>query len=107
MSYLEDFKVLTGAGVDVSKFFGAAYEVGIFSSYSKRICYRRIATRRTNNASELHAALRTVFENHCSTSNTTPASYDVTVLVMIKPKKHQRLVDLLLQSGIVARNNRV
>jgi len=42
---------------------------------------------------ELHAALRAVFENHCSTSNTTPASYDVTALVIIKQKKHQRLAD--------------
>jgi len=39
----------------------------------------------------LHAALRTVFEKHFSTSNTTPASLDVTALAIIKPKKHQRL----------------
>jgi len=37
------------------------------------------------------------FENHC-TSNTTPASYDVTALAIIKPKKHQRLADPSLQS---------
>jgi len=55
---------------------------------------------------ELHAALRTVFENHCPTSNTTPASCVVTALA-IKPKKRQRLADPLLQSGVVTRNNRV
>jgi len=55
----------------------------------------------------LHAALRTVFENHCSASNTTPASYNVTALTIIKPKKHQRLADPLLQSGVVTYNNRV
>jgi len=60
-----------------------------------------------NDAWELHAALTTVFENHCSTSNTTPASYDVTALAIIKPKKHQRLADPLLQSSVVTRNNRV
>jgi len=53
----------------------------------------------------LHAATRTVFENHCSTSNTTPASYDVTASAIIKPKKHRRLADLLLQSGVVTHNN--
>jgi len=42
-----------------------------------------------------------VFENHCSTSNTTPASYNVTALANIKPNKHQRLADPLLQSGVV------
>jgi len=42
---------------------------------------------------ELDAALRTVFENHYSTNNTTPASYDVTILAIIKPKKYQRLAD--------------
>jgi len=36
-----------------------------------------------------------------------PASYDVTGLVIIKPKKHQRLPDPLLQSGVVTHNNRV
>ena len=41
-----------------------AYEVGIISSYSNRICYRKIAKSRTKDAWELHAALRTVFENH-------------------------------------------
>jgi len=51
--------------------------------------------------------LRTVFENHCSTSNTTPASYDATGLAIIKPKKYQMLADPLLQSDVVARNNRV
>jgi len=51
-----------------------AYEVGINSSYSNRICYRKIAKSRTKDAWGLHATLRTVFENHCSTSNTTPAS---------------------------------
>jgi len=55
----------------------------------------------------LHAALRTVFENYCSTSDTTPDSYDVTALTIIKPEKHQRLADLLLQSGVVIHNNRV
>jgi len=53
----------------------------------------------------MHATLRTVLENHCSTSNTTnPASCDATALVMIKPKKNQRLVDPLLQSGFITRN---
>jgi len=33
-------------------------------------------------------ALRTVFENHCSTSNTNPTNYDATTLVTIKPMKH-------------------
>jgi len=47
------------------------------------------------------------FENHCLASNTTPASYDVTASAIIKPKKHQRLADPLLQSGVVTRNNRV
>jgi len=84
-----------------------AYEVGIISSYSNRICYRKNAKSRTNDAKELHAALGTVFENHFSTSNTTPASYDVTALAIIKPKKHQRLADPLLQSGAVIHNNRV
>jgi len=48
-----------------------------------------------------------VFENHCSTSNTTFASYDVTALAIIKPKKHHRFLDPLLQSVVVTRNNRV
>jgi len=68
-------------------------EVGVISSYSNGICYRKIAKGRTKDALELHAALRTVFENHFSTNNTTPASYDVTALAIIKPKKHQRLAD--------------
>jgi len=55
----------------------------------------------------LHAALRTVFENHCSTSNTTPATYDVIALAIIKPKKNRRLADPLLQSGVATHNNRV
>jgi len=58
-----------------------------------------IAKSRTKDAWELHAALRTVVENNCSTSNTTSASYDVTALAIIKPK-HQRLADPLLQSGV-------
>jgi len=33
--------------------------------------------------------------------------YDVTALVMIKPRKYQRLADPLMQSGVVTRNNRV
>jgi len=64
-----------------------AYEVSIISSYSNRICYRKIAKSRTRDAWELHAALRTMFENHCSTSNTTPTIYDVAALAVIKPKK--------------------
>jgi len=48
-----------------------------------------------------------MFENHYSTSNTTPASYDVTALAIIKPNKHQRFADPLLQSGVLTRNNRV
>jgi len=31
---------------------------------------------------------RTVFENHCSASNNTSASYDATDLAVIKPRKH-------------------
>jgi len=58
-----------------------AYEVGIVSSYSNRICYRKIAKSCTRDAWELHAALRAMFENHCSTSNTAPASCDVTASV--------------------------
>jgi len=84
-----------------------AYEVGIINSYSNRICYRKISKSCTRDAWKLHAALRTVIENHCRTSNTAPASYDVTALAIIKPKKHQRLTDPLLQSGVVTRNNRV
>jgi len=36
-----------------------------------------------------------------------PASYDVTALTIIKPKKHQRIGDPLLQSGVVTCKNRV
>jgi len=36
-----------------------------------------------------------------------PASYDVTALAVINPKKHQMLADPLLQSGVVTHNNRV
>jgi len=39
-----------------------------------RICYRKIAKGGTKYTWELHGALRTVFENHRSTSNTTAAS---------------------------------
>jgi len=60
-----------------------AYEVGIISSYSNRICYRKIAKSRTKDAWELHAALRTVFEKHLLSSNTTPANNDVTALAII------------------------
>ena len=45
-------------------------------------------------------ALGTVFENHCSIGNNAPAN-DATTLAMIKPRKHQRLADTLLQSGVV------
>jgi len=41
------------------------------------------------------------------TSNTTPAHYDTTALRMIKPRKHQRLADPLLQSGVVTCSDRV
>jgi len=83
------------------------YQVGIIGSYSNRICYRKIAKSRTNDALELHGALRTVFANHFLSSNTTPASYDVchSLSDYIKPKKHQRLADPLLQSGVVTHNN--
>jgi len=47
----------------------------------------KTANSPTNDAWELHAALRTVIEKHCSTSNTKPASYDATTLAMIKPRK--------------------
>jgi len=81
-------------------------EIGIISSHSNWICYR-IAKSRTKDGWELHAVLRTVLENHCSTSNTTPDSYDVTTLAIIKPMEHQRLADPLLQSGVITHNNRV
>jgi len=42
-----------------------SYEVGIISSYSNTICYRKIAKSCTRDARELNAALRTVFDNHC------------------------------------------
>jgi len=56
---------------------------------------------------ELHAALRSVHENHCSTNHTTPARCDDTAVAIVKPKKHQRFADLLLQSGVGTRNNPV
>jgi len=84
-----------------------AYELGIISSYSNRICYWKIAKSLTKDAWELHVALKTVFENHCLTSNTTPGRCYVTALAIIKPNEHQRLVDPFLQSGVVTHNNRV
>jgi len=51
-----------------------AYEIGIINSYSNKTCYWKIAKSHTKDVCELHAALRTVFENLCSTSNTTLAS---------------------------------
>jgi len=84
-----------------------AYEIGIISSYSNRICYWKIAKRHTKDAWQLHAALRTVFENPCSASNTTPASCDVTTLAIVKPKEHQRLADPLSQSGVVTQQSRL
>jgi len=66
-----------------------------------------IAKSRTKDAWELHATLRTVFENQCSTSDAIPASYDVTGLAIIKPKEHQSLADPMLQSGVATRNNHV
>jgi len=83
-----------------------AYEVGIINYFSNGICYRKIAKSRTKDAWELHAALRTMFENNCSTSDTTPASYDVTGLA-IKPKEYQSLTDPSSQSGVVTRSSRV
>jgi len=62
------------------------------------------AKSRTKDAWELNAALRTVFENYCSTSITTPASYNATTLAMIKARKYQKLADPLLQCGVVTRN---
>jgi len=47
-----------------------------------------------------------VFENHCLKSSATPASCGVTASAIIQPKKHQRLADPFLQSGVVTRNNR-
>jgi len=41
---------------------------------------RETAKSNTKNVSELHVTRRTVFENHCSTSNTTTASYGLCVL---------------------------
>ena len=83
-----------------------AYEVGIINSCSNWLCYR-IAQSRTKDAWELHAALRTVFVNRFSTSNTTPANYDVTALAIIKQKKHQRLAGPLLQPDVITHNIRV
>jgi len=45
-----------------------------------------------------------MFENNWFTSNTYPANYNATTLAMIKSKKHRRIADLLLQSGVVTRN---
>ena len=73
------------------------YKVGIISSYSNRISYS-IAKSRTKDGWELHAALRTVFKNHCSKSKTTFASCGVKALAIVKPKKHQKLADPLLQT---------
>jgi len=42
--------------------------------------------------------------NHCSTSNTKPASYDVKT---VATKEISKLADQLLQSGVVTRKNRV
>jgi len=103
MSYLEVFGVLTGVGVDVSKFFGVGAGVlmrgaGAVSESEKgdsaHLC-------RTNDAWKMHAALRTVFENHRST-NTTHASYDVLHQRKIKSVQIQ-----LLRSVFVTRKNRV
>jgi len=58
----------------------------------------------TKDAWELHATLRRVFENHCSTCNTNHASYNRTTLQMIETRKHQRLADPLLQSGVITHN---
>ena len=33
------------------------------------------------------------------------ANYDATTLTMIEPWKHQSLVDPLMQSGVITRNN--
>jgi len=41
------------------------------------------------------------------TCKTTPDSYDATALAIIKPRKHQRLADLLLHSCVGTRKNRV
>jgi len=82
-----------------------AYDVGIISFCSNRICHWKISKSRTNGALELHGSLRTVFGNHCSTRNTTPAFYDVTALAIKETSKHQRLADPLFQSGIVTRSN--
>ena len=71
------------------------------------MCHRKTAKSRIKDAWELNAALRTAFENHCSTNNTTPTSYDVTALAIIIPKKHQRPADPFLQPGVVTRNHRV
>ena len=73
-----------------------AYEVGIINFYSNRISYWKMAKSRTKHAWKLHAALRTVFKNHCSTSNTTPATYDVTAFAI----KHQRLADRKKDQGL-------
>jgi len=70
----------------------------LFRFFSNRICYRWILKSRTKDAWDLHAALRTVFENHCLTNNTWPASCDVKALAIIKTKKHHRLADPLSQA---------
>jgi len=64
------------------------YEVGSIRSYSNRICYRKTAESCAKDAFELHAALRTVFEDHHSTSKTTLASYDVTALATSRLRWH-------------------
>jgi len=73
----------------------------MFFLLHQRSLLRKILEVLLKDAWELHAALRTVLENHCWTSNSTPASYDVTALAIIKPRKYQRLADPLLQSGVV------
>ena len=82
-----------------------ACEVGVISSYSNRICYKKIAKAAERMLEScmrlLEQCLRTI------ASNATLVSYDVTGLAIIKPNKHQRLADPLLQSGVVTRNNRV
>jgi len=78
------------------------WEAGIISSYSNRICYRKIAESHTRMFRSCMWLLGQLFNK-----NTMPTSYVITALAIIKSKKHQRLTVPLLLSGVVTHNNHV
>jgi len=91
------------------KFYHKSIDTFCFTALTSLLHKNRGVTekllRAAQDAWELYATLRSVREPfNCSTSNTMPASY-VTALEIIKPKKHQRLVDPLLQSGVITCSN--